>query len=83
MNYKFFQNKECEWFPCHSTQNLSKFSCLFCFCPLYPYKNCGGKYKVLKNGWKDCSKCLLPHYDYDYIIDKIRDDEGWNSISET
>lgn len=71
MSYKFFQNKECEWFPCHSTQNLTDFSCLMCFCPLYGYDDCGGNYKNTNAGIKDCSECLIPHYNYDYIIDKL------------
>ena len=71
MSYKFFQNKECEWFPCHSTQNIEQFSCLMCFCPLYPYEDCGGKYCVLNNGIKDCSQCLIPHHNYDYIINEL------------
>jgi len=58
MSYNFFQNKKCEFFPCKKTNNLN---CLFCFCPLFNYKNCGGNYKTLKNGIKDCSNCLLPH----------------------
>ena len=81
-NYKFFQNKTCEWFPCHDTGPTNKFTangefirinCLFCFCPLYPYENCGGDFKILENGLKDCSNCLLPHSDggYDKIIEMI------------
>lgn len=33
--------------------------------------DCGGDYTILDNGWKDCSKCTLPHYDYDYVIYKL------------
>lgn len=69
-NYKFFQNKKCEFFPCHKSR---KINCIFCFCPIYLYSDCGGNYKILKNGIKDCSNCLIPHskYGYDYIIDFI------------
>ena len=70
-SYKFFQNKECEWFPCHSTQQIENFSCLMCFCPLYNFADCGGNFKLLKNGIKDCSGCMIPHYNYDYIIKKL------------
>jgi Zn-finger protein len=71
MSYKFFQNKHCKYFPCKKVKDLN---CLFCFCPLYTYKNCGGNFIILENGVKDCSKCLLPHTDhgYDYIINKIK-----------
>ena len=72
MSYKFFQNKDCEFFPCHITSDLDNFSCLFCFCPLYPDKNCGGQFTMLDNGYKDCSQCALPHYNYDYIIDRLK-----------
>ncbi len=34
-NYKFFRNKDCEYFPCHKVKNDEKFNCLFCYCPLY------------------------------------------------
>ena len=34
-NYDFFQNKQCEYFPCHETDDEEGFSCLFCYCPLY------------------------------------------------
>lgn len=63
------QNKECEFFPCHNTNNLN---CLFCFCPLY-YLNCEGNYTMTRNGIKDCSNCMIPHVEngYDYIINKI------------
>ncbi len=33
-NYKFFNHKECEFFPCHKTNNPNEFNCLFCYCPL-------------------------------------------------
>jgi Zn-finger protein len=73
MSHKFFQNKECEYFPCQDGIDVNKFNCMFCFCPLYTFEDCGGSYTVLKNGWKDCSGCLIPHTEYDYIIDKIRE----------
>ena len=37
-NYKFVQNKACEYFPCHKTSDPENFNCLFCFCPLYMLK---------------------------------------------
>ncbi|MFW5891007.1 MAG: cysteine-rich small domain-containing protein [bacterium] len=72
MSYRFFQNKKCEYYPCKNVENLN---CLFCFCPLYPYEECGGNYIILNNGIKDCSMCILPHKDngYDYIIKYLKD----------
>ena len=33
-HYAFFQNRECEYFPCHKTSRPEDFNCLFCYCPL-------------------------------------------------
>ncbi len=61
-NNFFFQNKECEYFPCHKTDNIDDFNCMFCYCPLYMLGDkCGGNYKILDNNVKDCSNCLVPH----------------------
>jgi len=69
-SYKFFENKNCEFYPC---KNVDKINCLFCFCPLYNMDDCGGNYTRLKDNIKDCSKCTLPHSKggYNYIINKI------------
>lgn len=69
-HYKFFENNKCEFYPCH--KGLEKINCLFCFCPLYTFNNCGGNFKMI-NGIKDCSDCLIPHTEkgYDYIISKL------------
>lgn len=71
-NYKFFQHKECEYFPCHNTVDLDKFNCLFCYCPLYLIEDCGGNNSFTK-GIKVCTNCLVPHTDggYEIIINKI------------
>lgn len=37
--YKFYQNKECEYFPCHKGTDSENFNCLFCYCPLYALKD--------------------------------------------
>ena len=69
-NYDFFQNKECEYFPCHCGIDQESFSCLFCYCPLYCLGDqCGGQFTYLENGIKDCSNCLRPHKreNYAYI----------------
>ncbi|NLK17874.1 MAG: metal-binding protein [Clostridiales bacterium] len=69
--YRFFRHRRCEFFPCHETRDTRNFNCLMCFCPLYPYPDCGGNYTFTQKGIKDCSKCTLPHYDYDYVIRKL------------
>lgn len=71
--YRFFSHRQCEYFPCHPTQNPEEFNCLFCYCPLYALGDkCGGNFRYLENGIKDCSACLLPHRKecYDYVIGK-------------
>lgn len=75
MSYNFFENKECEFYPCH---NSEKVNCLFCFCPLYEME-CGGNFEMIEgeNGKmiKDCSKCNIPHTEngYDYVIERLKD----------
>ena len=61
-HYAFFQNRECEFFPCHKGADLENFNCLFCYCPLYALgKKCGGNCSFTESGIKDCSGCLVPH----------------------
>ena len=61
-NYSFVQNRECEYFPCHKTDDPENFNCLFCYCPLYALgRRCGGGFRYNERGNKDCSKCLIPH----------------------
>ncbi len=72
-HYSFFQNRECEYFPCHKTDDTENFNCLFCYCPLYTLGDkCGGNYKLTDNGIKDCSNCMVPHMkkNYGYINGK-------------
>ena len=70
MSYKFFQNKTCEYFPCHGGADPERFNCLFCFCPLYALgEKCGGNFRYTEGGIKDCSACRVPHVPENY--DKI------------
>lgn len=75
-HYKYFQNRECEYFPCHSGLSEDQFSCLFCYCPLYALGDrCGGNFVYLDSGIKDCSRCLRPHRRdcYDKIMEHMAD----------
>ena len=70
-SYRFFENKKCEYFPCH--EGLESFNCMFCYCPLYCVENCPGSPEYIDvNGRtiKECSKCTFPHQpeNYDVII---------------
>ena len=60
--YSFFCHKECEFFPCHSLENVEDFNCLFCYCPLYALgEKCGGNFRYTEKGIKDCTNCTFPH----------------------
>jgi len=72
-NYAFFQHKSCEFFPCHDGVDIEVFNCLFCYCPLYAYADCLGKYQMAGKV-KDCSGCTFPHEknNYEKIIKNIK-----------
>ncbi len=74
-NYKFFQHKTCEFFPCHQGLAEKNFNCLFCYCPLFALGDeCGGNFSYYNpSGVKDCSNCLVPHQkgNYEYITKKL------------
>ena len=61
-HYQFFQNRECEFFPCHKGVEAQDFNCLFCYCPLYTLgEDCGGNYTYTDKGVKSCEGCAFPH----------------------
>lgn len=73
---RFFENRDCAYFPCHTGMEGEPFNCLFCYCPLYALgENCGGNFKYTEDGIKDCSDCLVPHKkkNYEYIMNKFMD----------
>ena len=60
--YQFFQNRFCEYFPCHKGVEEKDFNCLFCYCPLYALGDrCGGNFRYTDSGVKDCTNCSFPH----------------------
>ncbi len=60
--YQFIQNRACEYFPCHKGVPEEDFNCLFCYCPLYALGDrCGGNFRYLDSGVKDCTNCNFPH----------------------
>ena len=80
-NYRFFQNRDCEFFPCHKVDDEEKFNCLFCYCPLYLDEDCLGTPSYIINGKgqriKDCSSCLVVHRPemYDKVIAHLQRQE--------
>lgn len=66
-HFSLFTNHQCEYFPCHKGADPEHFNCLFCYCPLYALgPDCGGNFRYLESGIKDCSACLLPHRPENY-----------------
>ena len=74
--FSFFCHRQCEYFPCHPTDDPDNFNCLFCYCPLYALgPDCGGNFRYTEKGIKDCSRCALPHRrdNYGYVIAGFRE----------
>ena len=66
-HYAFFQNTDCEYFPCHKTAHPERFNCLFCYCPLYALgRECGGNFCYTESGIKNCVNCMFPHRKENY-----------------
>ena len=73
-HYSFFQNRECEFFPCHKGVPEEDFNCLFCYCPLYALgKACRGNCTYTEKGIKSCMGCSFPHVrgNYDAIMERF------------
>jgi len=75
-SHKFFSNRDCKYFPCHTMPEESKFNCLFCYCPLYVLgEDCGGKFEYSgKKPIKNCMSCHLSHMPefYDIVIERLK-----------
>lgn len=75
-DYKFFENKDCEYYPCH--KGIDEINCLFCYCPFYSWKECPGanEYKVKEDGRcvKVCTNCTFSHdrNNYDDVIKYLK-----------
>ena len=68
---RFFENKECEYYPCH--KGIKEINCLFCYCPLYSLEECPGNYQMINVSGKkikDCTGCTFSHdpEKYDVIM---------------
>lgn len=73
---RFFENKECEYYPCHT--GLTEMNCLFCYCPMYLREHCPGNPSYIeKDGRKikNCMNCTFPHKagNYDTIMQYLRE----------
>lgn len=74
-HYSFFENRKCEYYPCHPGISEGEFNCLFCYCPLY-LTDCGGNYTKTEQGIKDCSACTFPHErkNYPVVLEKLKNE---------
>ena len=76
--YRYYENKACQFFPCHPDLWDSErvHNCMFCFCPLYSHEHCGGNPKVAENGMRDCSDCTKNHDkdSYDFVLNNFYTD---------
>lgn len=75
-SYRFFANRECQYFPCH--EGLDDFNCLFCYCPFYLKEKCPGNPRYIEKDIKrikDCTNCTFPHRpeNYDAILRILRE----------
>jgi Zn-finger protein len=73
-SFKYFRNAACEYFPCHKVDDEGFYNCLFCYCPLYFLKDCGGSPSYTHSGIKNCTPCSLPHCEggYEHILQRLR-----------
>ena len=74
-SHRFFENRECKYFPCH--KGLENFNCLVCYCPLYNKKKCPGNPKFVEKEnqkIKDCTNCTFPHQpeNYDKVVQELK-----------
>lgn len=74
-SYRYFENRECKYYPCH--EGMEEMNCLFCFCPLYLKEHCPGKPEyIISKGKKikSCMHCTFPHQaeNYDILIQFLK-----------
>lgn len=75
-SYKYFENRDCKYYPCH--EGIDEMNCLFCYCPLYHLEHCPGSPRFHEKEGKIikvCTDCTFPHRaeNYDRIIELIRE----------
>ncbi len=78
----YFLNKKCEYYPCHDLPE-ERFSCMFCYCPLYDMEDCGGNYTFTEKGAKNCKDCTFPHdrANYPKVLKKLKEKMYGNSAN--
>lgn len=76
-SYRFFENKDCKYYPCH--QGIREMNCLFCYCPMYHMEHCPGNPTFSEYHGKTikvCTACTFPHQadHYDRIMEILREE---------
>lgn len=76
-SHRFFENRECRYYPCH--KGMDEINCLFCYCPMYHSSVCPGEPRYITRGdrtIKVCTDCSFPHRaeNYDEVIRFLRED---------
>lgn len=59
---RYFENRDCSYYPCH--KGLENMNCMFCYCPFYTKQNCPGNPEFLEKNSKkikSCMNCNFPH----------------------
>lgn len=75
-SYRFFENRNCKYFPCH--KELEEINDWFCYCLLYLRKNSRGNPTYMeKDGrmLKVCTNCTFLHQpeNYDVVIQMLKE----------
>ena len=68
-SYKYFENRDCKYYPCHETKGEKGLNCLFCYCPLYHLDNCPGNPSFIEKTGRQikvCTACTFPHEEENY-----------------
>ena len=67
-SYKFFENKDCKYYPCH--KGLKELNCLFCYCPLFHERKISALCQIMEK----CENCSFPHRakNYQKIMKMLR-----------
>ncbi len=78
-SYRFFENRECRYYPCH--EDLKELNCLFCYCPLYNRENCPGNPQYTEKAGKRikvCAGCTFPHKpeNYEAVMELLKTGNG-------
>lgn len=73
-SFKYFENRDCKYYPCH--EGMEHMNCLFCYCPLYFKDECPGSPEYIQKGdkiIKSCMSCTFPHEadNYKEIIKRL------------